>query len=144
MANDFVATSTISIDAPADRVWSVLTDRDAIKEFMFGTEVETDWTVGGPIAWHGVWKGAPYEDHGVIVELEPGRRLVNTHFSPLSGEEDVPENSHTMTWTLDESGGTTVLTLSQDNNGSDEGVEHSKRMWDDLVRDVKAIAERDA
>ncbi|BAS06997.1 activator of HSP90 ATPase 1 family protein [Arthrobacter sp. Hiyo4] len=46
-----VATSTITFDAPADRVWKVITDTAAVKEFMFGTDLETDWTEGGPIAW---------------------------------------------------------------------------------------------
>jgi uncharacterized protein YndB with AHSA1/START domain len=138
-----VATSRITIDAPAERVWSVLTDRDAIKEFMFGTDVVTDWVVGSPIVWKGVWQGKDYEDKGVILELEPGRRLVHTHFSPLSGQPDSPENYHTLTWTLEGGAGETHLTLSQDNNSSAEEAEHSKGMWDSLVSDVKAIAERD-
>jgi uncharacterized protein YndB with AHSA1/START domain len=143
MTGKYVATSTITIDAPTDRVWAVITDRDAIKEFMFGTAVETDWTIGGPIVWRGVWEGKEYEDKGLILELEPERRLVNTHFSPLSGQDDLPENYHTLTWTLEGRDGMTVLTLSQDNNASADGAEHSKGMWDNLVHSVKAIAERD-
>ena len=143
MGTGYVATSTIAIDAPRERVWAVLTDPDAAKEFMFGTDLDTDWTVGGPIRWRGVWEGKPYEDHGVILELEPGRRLVNTHFSPLSGEDDVPENHHTLTWTLDDAVDGTVLTLSQDNNATPQAAEHSKRMWDSLVESVKEIAERE-
>jgi uncharacterized protein YndB with AHSA1/START domain len=143
MDSGYVATSTITIDASRDRVWAVLTDPDAAREFMFGTELETDWSVGGPIRWRGVWEGKPYEDHGEILELEPGRRLVNTHFSPLSGEEDAPENYHTLTWTLEDADGATVLTLSQDNNAIPEAAAHSKRMWDSLVAKVKEIAEAD-
>jgi len=143
MDTGYVATSTITIDAPRERVWAVVTDPDAAKEFMFGTELDTDWTVGGPIRWRGVWEGRPYEDYGVILEFEPGRRLVNTHFSPLSGEEDVPANHHTLTWTLDDADGATVLTLSQDNNATPQAAEHSKRMWDNLVESVKEITERD-
>lgn len=143
MDSGYVATSTITIDAARERVWAVLTDPDAAKEFMFGTDLDTDWTVGSPIRWRGVWEGKPYEDHGVILEFEPSRRLVNTHFSPLSGEEDVPENHHTLTWTLEETGGATVLTLSQDNNATPEAAAHSKGMWDSLVAKVKEIAEGD-
>lgn len=142
MTGKYVATSTITIEAPAHRVWSVLTDPNAIKEFMFGTDVLTDWTVGGPILWRGVWDGKAYEDRGRILEFEPGRRLVATHFSPLSGQEDAPGNYHTLTWTLKDQSGVTVLALSQDNNASAEEAQHSKSMWDSLVAGVKAIAER--
>jgi uncharacterized protein YndB with AHSA1/START domain len=108
---------------------------------MFGTDVVTDWSVGGPIRWRGVWEGKPYEDRGVILELEPGRRLVMTHFSPLSGQEDVPENYHTLTWALEDEGASTRLTLAQDNNATLEQAQHSQEMWDSLVKAVKTLAE---
>ena len=142
MTETYVATSTITIDVPRRRVWSVLTDSVAIKEFMFGTDVVTNWIVGSPILWRGVWEGKNYEDKGMILELESERRLVNTHFSPLSGQDDVPENYHTLTWTLEGEADTTELTLSQDNNATAEQAEYSKGMWDSLVKGVKAIAER--
>ena len=141
MPANLVATSTITIDAPADRVWKVITDPAAVKEFMFGADLETDWTEGSPIAWRGEWEGKPYEDRGEILEVDPGRKLVHTHFSPLGGQEDKPENYHTLTWTLEDQGGATTLTLSQDNNANEDAAEHSKGMWDMLVADVKKIAE---
>jgi uncharacterized protein YndB with AHSA1/START domain len=142
MPENHVATSSITIDAPPDRVWDVITDPEAVKEFMFGADLVTDWTVGGPIAWRGEWEGKPYEDRGKILDVEPGQKLVHTHFSPLGGEEDKPENYHTLTWTLEDKGGQTQLTLSQDNNASEDAAEHSRGMWDMLVADVKKITER--
>jgi uncharacterized protein YndB with AHSA1/START domain len=142
MTKNYVATSHVIVYAPREKVWAVLTDPTAIKEFMFGTDVETDWSVGSPIVWRGIWQGKPYADTGVILELDPGRRLVNTHFSPLSGQADLPENRHTLTWTLESAGDSTDLTLSQDNNPSAGAAAHSKEMWDSLVASVKAIAER--
>lgn len=139
---NYVATSAIAIDAAPAQVWQVITDPASMSEFFFGSEVVTDWVVGGPIAWRGVWEGKPYEDRGEIVEFDPERRLVTTHFSPLTGRPDVPENYHTLTWTLEPHGAQTVLTLSQDNNDSAAAATHSEEMWDSLVADVKEIAER--
>ena len=142
MPGNHVATSSITIDAPPDQVWDVITDPAAVKEFMFGADLVTDWTVGGPISWRGDWEGKPYEDKGEILEVEPGDKFVHTHFSPLGGEEDKPGNYHTLTWTLEDRDGQTQLTLSQDNNASEDAAEHSKGMWDMLVADVKKITER--
>ena len=140
----YVATASTMIKASPTRVWQVITDPESMREFFFGSEVATDWTVGGPIVWRGVWEGKPYADKGEILAFEPGRLLVMTHFSPLTGQPDVPENYHTLTWTLEPRGTQTMLTLSQDNNGSPEAAEHSKGMWDMLVASVKDIAEGEA
>jgi uncharacterized protein YndB with AHSA1/START domain len=141
MTEKYVAISTIAIEAPPSRVWSVITDPESVGELFFGSEVITDWTVGGPIIWRGEWEGKPFEDKGEVIAFEPGRRLETTHFSPLTGQPDVPENYHTLTWTLEPAGTQTVLTLMQDNNDSPAAAEHSKDMWDMLVATVKDIAE---
>ncbi|BCW81193.1 SRPBCC domain-containing protein [Pseudarthrobacter sp902506025] len=142
MTENHVATSVTMIDAGPERVWEVITDPAAVKEFMFGATLQTDWRVGSPITWQGEWEGKPFQDKGRILEVEPGRKLVYTHFSPLSGQEDKPENYHTLEWTLEDQDGATKLSLSQDNNPSEEAAAHSKGMWDKLVADVKALAER--
>lgn len=64
MAGNYVAASNVSIDAPPARVWQVITDPAAVKEFMFGTELLTGWDVGGPIVWRGEWEGRSYEGQG--------------------------------------------------------------------------------
>jgi uncharacterized protein YndB with AHSA1/START domain len=141
MTEKYVAVSTIAIDAPPARVWSVITDPSSVGELFFGSEVITDWSVGGPIVWRGEWEGKPFEDRGEIIAFEPGWRLETTHFSPLTGQPDVPENYHTLTWTLEPSGTQTVLTLMQDNNDSPAAAEHSKGMWDTLLATAKDLAE---
>ena len=136
-----VATAQCEIDAPPEKVWRALTDPQLIKKYMFGSEVRTDWKPGSPITWQGEFEGRKYMDKGEIIAVEPGRRLEITHFSPLTGQPDVPENYHTLTWTLVPSGTQTVLTLMQDNNDSAQAAAHSQEMWHSLLASAKAAAE---
>ena len=98
--SDHVATAETEIDASPDRVWEALTDPKRIKVYMFGSQVVTDWTKGGPIVWRGEYEGQKYEDQGEILEIEPPRRLKVTHFSPSSGQDDIPQNHHTLLYEL--------------------------------------------
>ncbi|GAA1058795.1 SRPBCC domain-containing protein [Agromyces bracchium] len=143
MLEDLVVTSTVEIDASAERVWAVVTDPEAAREYLFGTNLDADWTVGGALRWSGEWQGRPYEDHGTVLEIDPPRRLVHTHFSPRRTSGLEPDDHHTLTWTLEgSSDGPTTLSLSQDNNATPESAAHAKGVWDSLVAKVKEIAER--
>ena len=55
----------------------------------------------------------------MILEFEPEKRLVSTHWSPLSGVADSPENYHTVAYELSAQDGDTVVTLTQDNNATE-------------------------
>ncbi|TCC41905.1 SRPBCC family protein [Kribbella speibonae] len=133
-----VAVAEIDIDAPAARVWDVLTSPEQLKQLWFGADVKTDWQVGSPITWSGEYEGKSYEDKGEVLAVEPGRLLSFTHFSPLTGQPDVPENYHTLTYTLTAN---THLKLTQDNNASEDEAKHSQDMWEQLVAKVKDAAE---
>jgi len=138
---DLVAKASTTIDAPIERVWDALTNPELIKQFMFGTEAVSDWKVGSPIVWKGVWQGKPYEDKGTILKIEPPHLLQYSHFSPLSGVPDLPENYHTLSYMLTATGDKTLVELSQDNNASDEEVQHSTGMWQQLLISLKKVLE---
>jgi uncharacterized protein YndB with AHSA1/START domain len=136
-----VATAETEIEAPTSRVWAALTDPDEIQTYMFGTHVVTDWQPGSSIVWKGEHEGKAYEDKGEILEVVPERRLRMTHFSPLSGKDDVPENYHTLTYELEGDDGTTHVSLSQDGNPSAEAAEHSRSNWEKMLAGLKATVE---
>ena len=142
MANH-VATAETEIRASAEQVWAALTDPQQIEKYMFGSRVVTDWEPGSPIVWKGEYDGKRYEDKGEILEIEPGRRLKMTHFSPLSGEDDVPANYHTLVYELEEHGDKTRVSLSQDNNPSEEAAEHSRGNWQKMLTGLKEVVESD-
>ena len=57
-----IAKESISINAPVGKVWDALTNPEVIKQYMFGTNVISDWKEGSPIVWKGEWQGKKYED----------------------------------------------------------------------------------
>ena len=142
MANDFVAKASTTIEASAAEVWDALVDPAKIREYMFGTNVSSEWKEGGPISWKGEWEGKPYEDKGVILQMKPQCVLQYTHFSPMAGLPDKPENYHTVTIELAGDGAaTTKVTLSQDNNPTEKAREHSEKNWSMMLDGLKKFIE---
>ncbi|HEV7454497.1 MAG TPA: SRPBCC family protein [Candidatus Saccharimonadales bacterium] len=139
--NNYVATVKIDINAPAANVWRALTDPELVKQVMFGSEVVTDWQEGSDIVYRGEWQGKPFEDKGKIIKIVPEKQLIITHYSPMSGAEDVPENYHTITYTLTETDGKTTVELSQDNNSDEAGKAESEKNWNMMLANLKRIAE---
>jgi uncharacterized protein YndB with AHSA1/START domain len=138
----YVATAECVIDAPPEEVWRALTDPAAIRQFMFGSDVHTDWQPGSPITWKGEFEGKSYEDKGEILTVQSGRLLEVSHFSPLSGQEDQPENYHRVRYELQPDGGGTRVRLTQDNSGSAEEAEHSSAMWQAMLDGLKKVVEQ--
>lgn len=142
MNKGFIATASTTIRAPATRVWQALTDPALIKQYLFGTDVTTDWKVGSPIIYRGEWQGRPYEDKGRILEFEPGKRIVSTYYSSMSGLPDIPENYQTVRYELSGDGDQTDLTITQDNNPSRKDAEHSEQNWKMVLDGMKKLLER--
>lgn len=139
---DHVAHATASINARAAKVWDALVNPSTIKQYMFGTTVTSDWKEGSPITWKGEWKGKAYADKGVILRITPQRLLQYSHFSPLSGQPDKPENYHTVTIELDQAGARTNVKLSQNGNATEEARKHSEQNWATMLDGLKRVVER--
>src|SRR2546427_6407010 len=142
MNKGLIANVSTTIDAPSADVWQALVTPAAIKEYMFGTTVTSDWVVGSPIVWKGEWQGRAYEDKGIILQVVPERVLEYSHFSPLAGVPDVPENYHIVTVELSPDGERTRVTLSQDNNPTEQAREHSEKNWGMMLTALKQFLER--
>lgn len=141
MSKTLIAAARTSIAAPRAAVWQALVDPQAIAKYMFGTTVVSNWGVGSAITWKGEWKGKAYEDKGVILALEPGRRLSYSHFSPMSGLADEPANYHTVTIELADEGEGTRVSLMQDNNADEDARVHSEKNWETILQGLKKYVE---
>lgn len=141
MNKNLVAKTSTRINVPRDQVWKALVDPNAIRQYMFGTQVVSEWRVGRPIVWKGEWQGRAYEDKGVILRFGPERTLQHSHFSPLSGLPDQPENYHTVTVELSPEGNQTKIVLSQDHNANEEERMHSEQNWRMMLAALKKFVE---
>jgi uncharacterized protein YndB with AHSA1/START domain len=143
MARRFEAIASVTIDAHRVKVWDALTNPAKVKQYMHGTNLATDWKVGSPITWTGEWKGKSYVDKGTVLEVEPEKGLKYTHWSPMGGSEDKPENYHTVMFGLAENRGKTTLTLTQDNNATQEEADTmAKDNWGPMLQGLKETAEK--
>lgn len=141
MNENLIAKASATINAPSAKVWDALVNPKAIKQYMFGTNVVSDWREGGRITWKGEWQGKSYEDKGLILQLKPGRTIQYTHFSPLSGLPDKPENYHTVTIELSGEGDQTRVSLAQDNNPTEQARKHSEKNWESMLTGLKKFLE---
>jgi len=135
-----------TVNAPPTAVWKALTTASTLKQFFFGSDVSTDWSIGSPIRFRGNWKGKPYEDKGVIQSFDPGKRLAFTHWSPLSGMDDKPENYHIVAFDLRPANGVTEVVLTQTNLNDAEPLTPENRAeyaknWTMVLDGLKKAAE---
>jgi uncharacterized protein YndB with AHSA1/START domain len=136
-----IANAQTLIDASIDKVWDAFTNPTTIKKYMFGTTVSSDWKNGSDITWKGEWNGKAYEDKGEIIQIKPKTYIQYTHFSPLLGVPDVPENYHTVTVKLTPKNGSTIVLLSQDNNKTEEARQHNEDNWTMMLTELKKLLE---
>jgi uncharacterized protein YndB with AHSA1/START domain len=142
MNNKFTAQATTLVKAPASKVWDALTNPSLIKQYLYGTEVTSDWKVGSPITYKGEWEGKSYEDKGEILQIEPDKLLVSTFWSSLAGLPDLPENYKTVRYELLPEGDGTKLTITQDNNATQEEADHSTQNWTTVLDKLRELLEK--
>lgn len=96
-------------------VWSALTVPAYVKQWQYGSDLETDWSVGSPIRFITEWDGGRFEQWGEVLLVDTPHELQYSLYSPRPGLEDKPENRFTMIYSLAaDSSGTTVTIIQED------------------------------
>ncbi len=130
------------IDAPAQKVWTALTDPEMVKRYFFGTNLQTTWVVGDPITFSGEWEGKPYTDKGTISRIDKEKLIAYNYWSSFSGKEDRPENYANITYQLEQEGNHTKLTILQDSIADQEALLHSEQNWKMVVNSMRELIEK--
>ena len=142
MENNLILEVSTPINASKSVVWKALTDPEQIKKYLFGTETISDWKIGSPITFSGVWEGKPYIDKGTILQIEKEKILKYNYWSSFSGTEDVPANYANITYSLKEKDGQTMFTILQDGIKTKEARDHSEQNWRMVMNSLKELLEK--
>jgi uncharacterized protein YndB with AHSA1/START domain len=143
MKNQFTAQTTIFINASPARVWEALTKPEIVQQYFFGTNLSAEWKVGGMIYFRGEYEGTPYEDKGLITEIEENKLLKYNYKSSWDDSADIPENYMPIEYHLVEENQQTKLTILQGSE-SQEKADHSIENWQMVLQGMKELVEKNA
>jgi uncharacterized protein YndB with AHSA1/START domain len=135
---------TVRINAPTTRVWGALTHPALMKKWMFETEIQiiTAWKVGSPIVIHGNLGTINFENHGNVLQFEPGKILEYSHLSSLSRLPDLLENYSVLEFRLmpmeDDQ---TFLTFTLRNFPTESIYKHLASYWNVTLDVLKRMIE---
>jgi uncharacterized protein YndB with AHSA1/START domain len=149
MSHSLIVKNSITIHAPASKVWEALVNPALTKKYMFGCEIISDFKVGSPFLWKGVFEGKELiAVKGNVVDIDEGRYLAFTTFDPNSTIEDIPENYTTVTYNLTpEKSGTTLAVTQGDFATVAEGerrfaeVNNGGEGWNPILVEIKKLVE---
>lgn len=137
----YTSKASIIINAPIEQIWDALTKPEQVKEYFFGTDLDTTWEVGTPIFFRGEWEGKAYEDKGAVLEFNAPHSLSYDYWSGLSGVEDKPEQYQILRYDLEPKGDGVEVTISQSNIETQEKADHSTANWKMVLDGLKKYIE---
>ena len=138
--NELIAKASVTINSPKDIVWDAITNPAIVKQYFFGTEVVSDWKTGSTITYKGMWEGKPYEDPGKIIKIKKEKLLEFDHRS--GKDKDIPESYHRVIFELTPIDNKTTVTITQDNNKTEDDQTHSEQLWKTVLDGMKRILEK--
>lgn len=139
MAEKFSAT--VTVNAAPTQVWSVLTTQvEWMGEPEMQIEIFTDWKVNSPILIRG-FHHAKFENKGIVLQYDEGKRLSYSHLSNVSRLPDLPENYTILEFVLTPAGEETELTLNIENFPTEVIRKHLEFYWRTTVFKIKKAAE---
>lgn len=129
---ELLVKNSITINAPASKVWDALINPEQTKKYMFGCETVSDWKAGSPLLWKMNNDGKELVAvKGVVVDIQPEIFLAYTVIDPNNPAiEDTPENYLTVTYALTNENDQTVLTVTQGDYATvADGERRYKEAW---------------
>jgi len=127
---------TAEIAATPEQVWRAMTDPRMTREYFYGTDILSDWTVGA--RWTSESDGVVSLE-GEILEIDPPRRLVQS-FHVADEDPAAGDPPSTVAWELPPSGDGTRLHLVHSGQG-EATMAYTDGGWEFILEGLKELLE---
>lgn len=131
------------LDAPVEKVWAALTDKNQMKEWYFDIP-DFELSVHGEFNFFEPGDAKKFHHHGEILEVIPNEKLKHTWSYPEFSKEKT-----IVKWRLEKDGDGTVVTLMHkglenlDHLGNDFRRDSFEEGWNEIVsKNLKEFVER--
>ena len=127
----------VTISATPEAVWRAITDPALTRDYYYGTDILSDWTVGAP------WTSRAGDElylEGVILEIDPPRRLVQTFHVASTEEDAVNDAPSTVTWEVTPIGEATRVRVIHEGMGA-ATRSYTEGGWEHILAGLKALVE---
>ena len=144
ISSEQAISKTIHIKATTSKVWIVLTNPEFMKQWMSDYElnIRSEWKVGSQIQITGHLHGIPFENKGVILQLDPEKTFEYTFWTTLSEQADKPENYSYIKFILLADQTNTTLILNQSNFKTETVFKHWEFYWNATLEIIKQLSEK--
>lgn len=123
-----------------ERLWEALTNGEFTKAYWYDRRIESDWTVGAPVAFYD-GDSQNLTDGGVVLAYDPPRHLAYTfrpEFDPAAREQGYSR----VTFTLEpQEVGTVKLTLVHDELPDEQTARGFREGWAPILSSLKTFLE---
>ena len=139
-----IFNKVVNINAPAARVWQVLTTPELMKKWMMPDieiSITTDWKVGSPMIIRGTMNGKDFENNGTVLKFEPETTLQYSHLSSISRLPDQSENYSLVAFRLQPIDHQTSLSLTLSNFPTESIYQHLAFYWNVTLEVLKRMIE---
>ena len=133
----------ITIDAPADKIFTALTTSEEIIKYFPLKHVSSRWQVGEEVLYHGEAGGAEFTDFGIIEVLDKPIKYGYRYWSDNHGTTRTAENYLSITYVLSEHGKGTMVEVTQSNIQTKALYDLMQgQVWDYLLSSLKSYIEK--
>jgi uncharacterized protein YndB with AHSA1/START domain/DNA-binding transcriptional ArsR family regulator len=129
----------IYIRATPERIWQGLTDSDLVRQYYFGSVIDSEFKAGGPITYKQPDTGRT-DITGDVIEADPPRKLV--HSFKVAWDPDIDDPPTRVTWEITPMGDTCLVSVTHDGFTDENATFASTRDgWPMILSGLKTLLE---